>query len=135
MNEFACSESVPITNQNDLVYVRQKARNCALEVKLGLVDQTKLITAASELARNTLVYGLGGVAHFSIVTEDAKRGVRITFEDSGPGIPDIEMAMTDKFTTGNGMGLGLGGAKRLVDDFDIESVVNQGTKITITKWI
>lgn len=134
MVELLSQDTIPIASQNDLVFVRQKARTYALQVKLGLVDQTKLITAASELARNTLIYGQGGNAIFEVVRENFRTGVRIIFEDRGPGIPDIELAMSDNYTTGGGMGLGLGGAKRLVDDFNIYSKVNEGTRITITKW-
>jgi serine/threonine-protein kinase RsbT len=118
----------------DLVAVRQAARTFALELKFGIVDQTKLITAASEIARNTLIYGKGGTAQFEIVTDGFRRGLKIVFEDKGPGIPDIELAMTDHFTTGSGMGLGMGGAKRLVDKFEVVSQVNQGTTIILTKW-
>ena len=105
----------------------------AVEVGLSLVDQTKLITAASELARNALDYGKGGHADIETITE-ARRGVRIVFRDKGPGIPDIPQALTDGFTSGHGLGHGLGGAKRLVDDFDIKSEVGQGTTVTIARW-
>lgn len=114
--------------------VRQKARAYAVQAKLGVVDQTKLVTAVSELARNTLVYGKGGNAVFELVKSFPRSGIRVTFEDRGPGIPDIELALQDHYTTGGGMGLGLGGAKRLVDEFEIESRINEGTRVSITKW-
>jgi serine/threonine-protein kinase RsbT len=128
------TESLPIQSQTDVMTVRQKARAYALEAKLGVVDQTKLVTAVSELARNTLVYGKGGNARFELMKDFMRVGIRITFEDQGPGIPDIELALQDHYTTGGGMGLGLGGAKRLVDEFEIESKVNEGTRVSITKW-
>lgn len=127
------TETLPITTGDDIVRVRQKVRLRAVEVGLSLVDQTKLITAASELARNALDYGKGGHADIETVAE-LKRGVRIVFRDRGPGIPDIQQAMTDGFTSGNGLGHGLGGAKRLVDDFQIESKVGEGTTVTIARW-
>jgi serine/threonine-protein kinase RsbT len=123
-----------IRSDEDVVRVRQLVRTVAVAVKLSLVDQTKLVTAASELARNTLVYGGGGSAEVSTVDSGRRRGVRIVFVDSGPGIVDLDLALTDGYTTGGGLGLGLSGARRLVDDFDIETSVGQGTRITITKW-
>ena len=127
------TETLPIATGDDIVRVRQKVRLRAVEVGLSLVDQTKLITAASELARNALEYGKGGHADIETVAE-ARRGVRIVFRDKGPGIADIPQAMTDGFTSGNGLGHGLGGAKRLVDDFHIDSKVGQGTIVTIARW-
>ncbi|SCL16882.1 serine/threonine-protein kinase RsbT [Micromonospora rhizosphaerae] len=123
-----------IQSDEDVVRVRQLVRTVAVAVKLSLVDQTKLVTAASELARNTLVYGGGGTAEVVTVEDDRRRGVRILFADSGPGIADIELALTDGYTTGNGLGLGLSGARRLVDEFDVWTAVGEGTRITITKW-
>ena len=127
------TETLPIKNGDDIVRVRQKVRVRAVEVGLSLVDQTKLITAASELARNALDYGKGGHADIETVAE-LKRGVRIVFRDKGPGISDIQQAMTDGFTSGNGLGHGLGGAKRLVDDFQIQSLPGEGTTVTIARW-
>jgi len=127
------TETLPIKNGDDIVRVRQKVRIRAVEVGLSLVDQTKLITAASELARNALDYGRGGHADIETIAE-LKRGVRIVFRDKGPGIADIQQAMTDGFTSGNGLGHGLGGAKRLVDDFDIKSQPGDGTTVTIARW-
>jgi serine/threonine-protein kinase RsbT len=127
------TETLPIATGDDIVRVRQKVRVRAVEVGLSLVDQTKLITAASELARNALDYGKGGHADIETVAE-ARRGVRIVFRDKGPGIADIPQAMTDGFTSGSGLGHGLGGAKRLVDDFEIKSTVGEGTTVTIARW-
>lgn len=128
------SEIQPVHTENDIVYVRQNVRKWCLELKCSLVDQTKVVTAASELARNLLIYGGGGEVHLELVQEGARNGLRIAFADEGPGIPDIEQALKDGFTSGKGMGLGLGGARRLVNDFHIESTVGKGTRITITKW-
>jgi len=127
------TDTLPITSGDDVVRVRQKVRVRATEVGLSLVDQTKLITAASELARNTLDYGKGGHADIETILGE-RRGVRVVFRDRGPGIPDIQQALTDGYTSGNGLGHGLGGARRLVDDFDIESTVGAGTTVAITRW-
>ena len=127
------SETVPIRTSEDIVLVRTAVRKAALEVKFGLVDQTKLVTAASEIARNTLVYGLGGEVHIELVREP-KAGVRLTFKDQGPGIADIDRALSDGFTSGNGMGLGLGGTRRLMDEFQIASKPDEGTTVIIAKW-
>ncbi|MEW2441389.1 ATP-binding protein [Micromonospora marina] len=123
-----------IRSDEDVVRVRQLVRTTAVSVRLSLVDQTKLVTAASELARNTLIYGGGGSAEVSTVSDGRRRGVRIVFADEGPGIPDLDLALTDGYTTGGGLGLGLSGARRLVDDFDIRTAVGEGTRITVTKW-
>ncbi|MFI2708957.1 ATP-binding protein [Micromonospora sp. NBC_01392] len=123
-----------IRSDEDVVRVRQLVRTTAVAVRLSLVDQTKLVTAASELARNTLIYGGGGSAEVTTVSDGRRRGVRIVFADQGPGIPDLDLALTDGYTTGGGLGLGLSGARRLVDDFDIRTAVGEGTEITITKW-
>jgi serine/threonine-protein kinase RsbT len=123
-----------LKNSNDVVLARQKVRQWATELRFSLVDQTKLVTAASELARNALDHGHGGAMNMEMVSNNGKTGLRLTFEDNGPGIPDIEQALKDGFTTGSGMGLGLGGSKRLVNEFSIESEVGRGTKITITRW-
>ncbi|MDP9798808.1 serine/threonine-protein kinase RsbT [Catenuloplanes nepalensis] len=127
-------ETLVIAADEDVVRVRQHVRTVAVKVKLSLVDQTKLVTAASELARNTLVYGGGGKAEVTVVDNGRRRGVRIVFSDQGPGIADLDLALTDGYTTGGGMGLGLSGSRRLVDEFDIETAVGEGTRITVTKW-
>jgi serine/threonine-protein kinase RsbT len=125
---------MPIRTGEDVVRVRQETRRFAIEAGLGLVDQTKLVTAASELARNTLDHGKGGQASMDIVQNGARRGVRIVFEDSGPGIADIELALKDGYTSGKGMGLGLGGSRRLCNEFAIVSEPGKGTKVTIARW-
>jgi serine/threonine-protein kinase RsbT len=127
------SETVPLVSEPDIVVVRRRVREVAGQIGLSLVDQTKVITAASELARNTLIYGGGGTMQLESLN-GPRLGVRLTFKDNGPGIPDIELALRDGFTTGSGLGLGLGGTKRLVNEFDIESKVGQGTRVTITRW-
>jgi serine/threonine-protein kinase RsbT len=128
------TERLEIRTADDVVGVRQQVRMLAVEAGLSLVDQTKVITAASELARNTLDYGGGGEVRLEMVENGARRGVRLVFEDHGPGIPDIQLALKDGFTSGGGLGLGLGGARRLSNEFNIESAVGVGTKITITRW-
>jgi serine/threonine-protein kinase RsbT len=125
---------VPLGREENVVSVRREVRSLALQIGLGLVDQTKVVTAASELARNAIVYGGGGQATLETVHDGARQGLRLTFTDSGPGIPDLEKAMQDGFTTGKGLGLGLGGAKRLSDEFSIESRPGSGTRVTITRW-
>jgi serine/threonine-protein kinase RsbT len=125
---------MPIVSGDDVVRVRQTVRARANAIKLSLVDQTKLITAASELARNTLVHGGAGRVRIETVAEGGKRGVRAVFTDDGPGIADVAQAMTDGFTTGNGLGLGLGGARRLVDSFQLDTDVGKGTTVTVVKW-
>ena len=127
-------ETVPIKNSSDVVVARQKVRQWALEMKFTLVDQTKLVTAASELARNTLDHGKGGHMVIDQVEDLVRTGLKLTFEDQGPGIKDIAAALRDGFTTGTGMGLGLGGSKRLVSDFDIESEPGKGTRVTVVRW-
>jgi serine/threonine-protein kinase RsbT len=119
---------------SDVVLVRQAVRQLAVELGFSLVDQTKIVTAASELARNTLDYGGGGTVKLEGLQEGIRRGLRLTFEDQGPGIPDIELALKDGYTTGGGLGMGLSGTKRLVNEFNIVSQVGKGTCITITKW-
>lgn len=128
------SELIPIRSSSDLVSVRQAVRQRAIELAMSLVDQTKIVTAASELARNTLDYGKGGQLRLELVDDGARRGLRLSFEDSGPGIPDLAQALKDGYTSGTGMGLGLGGAKRLSHDFEIVSKVGEGTRVTITRW-
>jgi serine/threonine-protein kinase RsbT len=128
------SSTLPIRSDADVVQVRQAVRNLAVELKFGLVDQTKVVTAASELARNTLDHGGGGSVVIEVIDEGGRQGLRMAFEDTGPGIRDIEQAMRDGFTSGKGMGLGLGGSKRLTHEFAIQSEVGVGTKVTITRW-
>jgi len=128
------TERVEIRSSDDVVRVRQVARTMALDAGLSLVDQTKIITAASELARNTLDYGGGGFVLAELIDAVGRRGLRLTFEDHGPGIADIATALKDGFTTGKGMGLGLGGAKRLSNEFSIHSKVGEGTKVVIARW-
>ena len=127
-------EALPIASDDDIVRVRQRVRDWALQLGFGLVDQTKLVTAASELARNTLVYGLGGTLLVESVVNESKRGLRLTFEDRGPGIPDVDQALKDGFTTGSGLGLGLSGARRLSQDFQITSKPGEGTRVVIGRW-
>lgn len=129
------SETVPIANEMDIVKARQMVRAAAVALGLKLVDQTKIVTAASELARNTLVYGRGGKMTIDVVVRGAQKGLRMTFEDQGPGIADLKLAMTDGYTTGSGLGMGLSGTKRLVSEFEIESQVGVGTRVVATKWI
>jgi serine/threonine-protein kinase RsbT len=131
---LAKRESVPLKNSNDVVLARQKVRQWATDLHFGLVDQTKLVTAASELARNALDHGKGGEMTIEILNSGVRAGLRLTFDDQGPGIADIEQAMRDGFTTGSGMGLGLGGSRRLVNDFSIESEPGKGTRVTVTRW-
>jgi serine/threonine-protein kinase RsbT len=128
------SDVLTIANSDDVVRVRQAVRSRAIEAGMSLVDQTKIVTAASELARNTLDYGGGGTAAIERVERGARQGIRVVFEDSGPGIPDLERALSDGFTTGNGLGLGLGGAKRLSNEFEIKSAPGEGTRIAIVRW-
>jgi serine/threonine-protein kinase RsbT len=127
-------EKLPLKNSGDILLVRQTVRARAVELGFTLVDQTKIITAASELARNTVDYGGGGVVSIESVMDGSRKGIRLSFEDQGPGIPDINLAMKDGWTSGNGLGLGLSGAKRLMNDFSITSKVGEGTKVVITRW-
>jgi serine/threonine-protein kinase RsbT len=127
-------ETLNIRSSADVVSVRQAARALSERVGLSLVDQTKLVTAASELARNTIDYGGGGTVRLDLVENGVRRGVRLTFEDQGPGIPDVQLALKDGYTSGGGLGLGLGGARRLVNDFAIESSPGAGTRIMIARW-
>jgi serine/threonine-protein kinase RsbT len=128
------ADELHIRVSEDVVRVRQEVRARAAEVGFGLVDQTKIVTAASELARNTLDYGGGGVVQIEVMQNGPRRGVRLVFEDEGPGIPDIELALTDGYTTGRGLGLGLSGSKRLSNEFEIRSVVGKGTRVSIARW-
>lgn len=130
----ARQETLPIRTSADVVVVRQKVRTWAAELRFSLVDQTKMVTAASELARNTLEHGKGGEVRLELIERPPRRGLRLVFEDRGPGIPDTELALREGYTTGGGLGLGLGGAKRLVNDFEIDSTPGHGTRITATRW-
>lgn len=127
-------ESMPVRTENDVVLVRQAVRKWAAGLTFSLVDQTKIVTAASELARNVLVHGGGGTVLLESLSEGTRRGLRLVFEDQGPGIANIELALRDGYTTGGGLGLGLGGSKRLVNEFDIVSRVGEGTRVSVTKW-
>lgn len=127
-------ETLPIRSDQDIVRVRQTVRAWTVELKFSLVDQTKFVTAASELARNTYQYAGQGEVQLESLQERGKVGVRLTFTDQGPGIPDLDLALTDGYTTGGGMGLGLSGARRLCNEFTIESNVGVGTKVSITRW-
>ncbi len=127
-------DTVPVRASEDIVRVRQVVRERAIELGFGLVDQTKLVTAASELARNAVDYGGGGTVKLEAINNGMHRGLRLTFKDHGPGIPDVELALQDGYTTGSGLGLGLGGTKRLVNEFEIESRPGEGTRVCITRW-
>src|SRR5262249_49620065 len=122
-NPVSKTDVLPIAASSDIVVIRQEVRKWAIELGFSLVDQTKMITAASELARNSLDYGGGGTVHLEVLENGTKRGLKLTFQDEGPGIPDIELALKDGYTTGKGMGLGLGGARRLVNTFEIDSAI------------
>jgi serine/threonine-protein kinase RsbT len=128
------SDKLPVASDADVVAVRQRVRALAVESGFSLVDQTKIVTAASELARNTVVHGGGGTVDIEILVEGGRRGLRLTFRDHGPGIADVETAMRNGFTTGGGLGLGLGGARRLSNEFDIQSRPGEGTVVRITRW-
>jgi serine/threonine-protein kinase RsbT len=127
-------QQLRLVSSEDIVLVRQAVRQMAADLGFSLVDQTKLVTAASELARNAVIYGGGGTARIENVNARQRNGIRVTFEDNGPGIADIQQAMKDGYTTGGGLGLGLGGAKRLTDEFEIESHPGKGTRVGITRW-
>lgn len=128
------SGSMLLITEHDIVMSRQTARKLTQQLGFSLVDQTKMITAASELSRNTVVYGGGGEMRWEIVTQGVRTGLRLAFEDKGPGIPDIELALKDGWTSGSGLGVGLSGSKRLVNDFELRTVVGEGTCVTITRW-
>jgi serine/threonine-protein kinase RsbT len=127
------TETLPVKSEPDVVVVRRRVREVSTQLGFSLVDQTKVVTAASELARNTIIYGGGGEMRMETLN-GPRTGVRLTFEDKGPGIQNIEIALRDGFTTGSGLGLGLGGSKRLVHDFEIASRTGEGTRVTITRW-
>ena len=125
---------MPVRSEHDIVLARQTVRKIAQEIGFGIVDQTKIVTAASELARNTVIYGHGGDMRWEVLEDGAKRGLRLHFVDQGPGIEDLSRAMTDGWTSGKGLGLGLTGARRLVNEFEIDSAVGRGTRVVITRW-
>ena len=127
------SETLAVASEADIVTVRRCVRENAAKLGFSLVDQTKVVTAASELARNTLIHGRGGQMELSTLN-GPRLGIRLTFEDTGPGIPDIDLALRDGFTTGSGLGLGLGGAKRLVNEFEVKSRPGEGTRVTVVRW-
>jgi serine/threonine-protein kinase RsbT len=128
------SDDLPLRTDHEIVLGRQMVRKRSQELAFSLVDQTKMVTAASELARNALVHGGGGSLHWECLADGTKKGLRLTFTDKGPGIANLELAMTDGWTSGSGMGMGLSGAKRLVNEFEIESQIGKGTRVTITRW-
>lgn len=130
----AAELEMPLRTDEDVVRLRKSVREMAIQIGLSLVDQTKLVTAASELARNTLRYGGGGEVRLRLLSNGLDRGLNVVFSDRGPGIANLELAMSDGYTTGGGLGLGLGGAKRLVDDFGIDTRPGEGTTVRITKW-
>lgn len=125
---------LPLNTEHDIVLGRQAVRRMAVQQGFSLVDQTKIVTAASELARNAVTYGGGGTLKWTMLNEGSKRGLRLTFEDQGPGIANLDLALTDGWTSGTGLGLGLSGTRRLVNDFEIESTVGVGTRVVITRW-
>jgi serine/threonine-protein kinase RsbT len=128
------SDKLPVASDGDIVAVRQRVRALAVELGFSLVNQTKIVTAASELARNTVVHGGGGTVEIELLVDGARRGIRLTFRDHGPGIPDLAAALRDGYTTGGGLGLGLGGARRLCNDFDLQSTPGDGTVVRIVRW-
>ena len=127
-------EQVSVRGEEEVVRVRQLAREWSISLGFGLVDQTKIVTAASELARNTVIYGGGGTVRLQALNDGARRGLRLTFEDTGPGIADLSLALKDGYSTGTGLGLGLSGAKRLMSEFEIDSTPGQGTRVAVTRW-
>ena len=128
------SGSMSLRSEHDIVASRQAVRKLTQELGFSLVDQTKMITATSELSRNTVVYGGGGEMRWELLEEGGRRGLRVHFEDKGPGIPDLKLALTDGWTSGRGMGMGLSGSKRLVNDFEIRTAVGEGTCVSIARW-
>ena len=134
MAQVSRADVLQLRAENDVVVVRQAVRTWAVQQGFTLVDQTKMVTAASEIGRNTVVYGRGGTVRLEALEEGARKGLRLTFEDQGPGIPDLQLALSDGYSTGTGLGMGLGGAKRLVNHFEIDSRPGQGTRVTLTRW-
>ena len=127
-------DELPVRQEDDVVRVRQVVRQWAVEMGFSLVEQTKIVTAASELARNTLIYGGGGAVRLESLNDANRKGLRLTFEDQGPGIADVQQALKDGYTTGTGLGLGLGGARRLMDEFSVSSELGKGTRVMVAKW-
>jgi serine/threonine-protein kinase RsbT len=127
-------ETIAVRSSEDVVHIRQQVRAWAVLEGMKLIDQTKIVTAASELARNTVIHGGGGTARLEVVADNGRRGVRLTFEDKGPGIPDVERALKDGYSTGAGLGLGLSGSRRLCNEFEIHSKVGEGTRVSVTRW-
>jgi serine/threonine-protein kinase RsbT len=134
MDQVERADALPVRGETDVVLVRQTVRTWSVQQGFTLVDQTKMVTAASEIARNTVLYGRGGTVRIEALVDGVRKGLRLVFEDQGPGIPDLDLAMRDGYTTGTGLGMGLGGARRLVNEFRIESRPGQGTKVTLTRW-
>jgi serine/threonine-protein kinase RsbT len=134
MAQVARAEVLPIRAETDVVRVRQAVRTWSVQQGFTLVDQTKMVTAASEIARNTLIYGRGGTVRIEALAGATGNGLRLVFEDQGPGIPDVDLALRDGYTTGTGLGMGLGGARRLVNEFAIESAPGNGTRVSLTRW-
>ncbi len=134
MNSPNDSGDTPLRSEHDIVIARQLVRRLTQELKFSLVDQTKMVTAASELARNAYTYGRGGIMRWEIVAIESRRGLKLLFADEGPGIANLDLAMTDGWTSGHGLGMGLTGAKRLVNEFDIDTKVDGGTRVTIVRW-
>lgn len=128
------AEEFAITSSDEVVIVRQRVRTAAIELGFSLIDQTKVVTAASELARNTLVHAGGGRASVEVVSDGSRRGLRLVFSDDGPGITDLQLALTDGWSSGGGLGLGLSGSRRLVDSFELDSEPGRGTVVTVIKW-
>jgi serine/threonine-protein kinase RsbT len=134
MAQVARADVLQVRAENDVVAVRQTVRTWAVQQGFTLVDQTKIVTAASEIARNTVIYGRGGTVRIEALVDGVRKGLRLVFEDKGPGIADLELAQRDGYTTGTGLGMGLGGARRLVNEFAIESKPGEGTRVTLTRW-
>ena len=132
--QIETDETMPLRASDDVVRVRQAVRARAIAAGFSLVDQTKIVTAASEIGRNTVDYGGGGTLRIEVLRDRERRGVRLTFTDQGPGIPDLARAMTDGYTTGNGLGLGMSGAKRLCNEFQVKSALGEGTIVTLARW-
>jgi serine/threonine-protein kinase RsbT len=134
MAEAAKAEVLAVRGETDVVMVRQTVRIWSVQQGFSLVDQTKMVTAASEIARNTVNHGGGGTVRIEALVDGGRKGIRLVFQDEGPGIKDVELALRDGYTTGTGLGMGLGGARRLVNQFSIESSPGRGTRVTLTKW-
>jgi len=134
MTTVLSSGELPLKDEHDIVRGRQAVRRMTQELAFSLVDQTKMVTAASELARNALIYGGGGMLRWEMLLDGGKRGLRLTFQDQGPGIADVGLALSDGWSSGNGLGLGLTGARRLVNEFELDTIVGKGTRVTVTRW-